>query len=212
MPAYTVKQGDCILSIANKFGCSWETLWNHPDNAALKQRRAGAANVLLPGDVVHVPVKTARVETAATDQRHRFVEKISRAQVRLRLLDRKREPRTAVQYVASVDGVTSSGASDGAGYITIPVSPAARELELTVTEGEKTELYTLPLGAIDPIDSLSGVQQRLTNLGYQCTAELGTKGDATTAALRAFQKEMNLDASGEVDDATRQQLKQMHGG
>jgi peptidoglycan hydrolase-like protein with peptidoglycan-binding domain len=91
------------------------------------------------------------------------------------------------------------------------VLPKTRELKLSVSEGSKTDEYTLPLGAIDPIDELTGVQQRLANLGYPCGSEQGTPGELTKAALRAFQKEMNLDGTGQLDDATRQKLKQVHG-
>jgi hypothetical protein len=207
---YSVTQGDCIMSIAEEFGFTWETLWNHPDNARLKQLRKDP-NILFPGDIVVIPDKTLRVESAPTDQRAKYVKKTRLAQVRLRLLDVKRRCRANVQYVATVDGVISSGRSDGDGYITIQAPLNARELKLKVTDGSKTDEYTLPLGSIDPIEELSGVQQRLANLGYPCGSEQGTPGELTTVALRGFQKEMNLNVTGALDDATRQKLKQMHG-
>lgn len=209
MPRYTVKQGDCIMSIAEDYGFLWETIWNYGDNAQLKKLRKDP-NILFPGDIVVVPEKTPRVESASTDQLHKFVKKVTGAQVRLRLLDLKRRPRPNLPYVAAVDGVTSTGRSDGDAYITINVKPNARELKLKVTDGPRTDEYTLPLGAIDPIDQLSGVQQRLANLGYPCGSEQGL-GDLTKTALRALQKEMNLDITGEPDEATRQALQQLHG-
>ena len=33
-----VEPGECVASIAADEGYAWETLWNHPDNAALKGR------------------------------------------------------------------------------------------------------------------------------------------------------------------------------
>ena len=110
-----------------------------------------------------------------------------------------------------MDNVISSGRSDGDGYITITAPPNASELKLKVTEGTKTDEYTLPLGSIDPIEELSGVQQRLTNLGYSCASEQETLGELTKASIRSFQKEMHLRVSGELDDATRQKLKEIHG-
>src|SRR5262245_40948973 len=179
---YNVKQGDCIMSIAEAYGFYWETIWNHPDNAELKQRRKDP-NILFPGDIVVVPDITPRVESAPTGTRTTFVKKTSRVQVRLRLLDMKRKPRANLEYVANVDGDISSGHSDGDGYITIPVRPNSDQLKLTVTEASKTDEYTLPLGYIDPLDELSGVQQRLTNLGYPCSLEQGTLGEITKAAI-----------------------------
>lgn len=207
---YTVKQGDCIMSIAEKFGFRWETIWNFPDNAELKQLRKDP-NILFPGDIAVIPDKTPRIESVPADQLSKFVKKSPPSQVRLRLLDMKRRPRANMRYTATVDGVISSGQSDGDGYITILAPPNAQELELKVTEGPKTDEYTLPLGSIDPIEELSGVQQRLANLGYSCGSEQGTLGELTKAAVRAFQKEMQLDGTGKPDDATRRKLKQMHG-
>jgi hypothetical protein len=211
VPDYTVNQGDCILSIATANGFKWETIWNHPNNADLKQRRNGDPNVLLPGDVVFIPEKTVRRETRGTDQKHTFKKLGVTAQVRLRLLDYKRQPRKSVQYSASVDGTVSTGRSDGAGYITLRVPPGAQQVLLSITDGGRTEQYTLPLGAIDPVDTLSGVQQRLNNLGYPAGSETDEIGEETAAALRAFQKEMQFPVTGEIDDATRDKLKQMHG-
>lgn len=210
MPQHTVKQGDCIMSIAEDAGLLWDTVWNHPENAPLKQSRKDP-NILFPGDIVVIPEKTPRVETAPTERLTKFVKKTSAAQVRLRLLDLKRQPRALVQYIATVDGVNSGGQSDGDGYITFTVPPNARTLKLKVTEGSKSEDYTLPLGSIDPIDEISGIQQRLENLGYPCASEQGTLGEITKAALCNFQREMNLPETGQPDEATCRNLQQIHG-
>jgi hypothetical protein len=198
------------MSMAEDSGFLWETIWNHPDNAQLKQLRKDP-NIIFPGDVVTIPDKDPRIESAPTDQRSQFVKKTERAQVRLRLLDLKRKPRANVDYVATVDGANFTGKTDGDGYIKLSVKRNAREVKLKVTEGSKTDDYTLPLGAIDPLDELSGVQHRLTNLGYRCDSEQGALGEVTKSALRAFQKEMNLRVTGEIDDSTRQKLKDLHG-
>jgi hypothetical protein len=198
------------MIIAEANGFLWETIWNHEDNAQLKERRKDP-NVLFPGDIVVVPDLTPRIESAPTEKRTTFIKKANLVQVRLRLLDLKRYPRTNIEYTATVDNVISSGRSDGDGYITITAPPNASELKLKVTEGTKTDEYTLPLGSIDPIEELSGVQQRLTNLGYSCASEQETLGELTKASIRSFQKEMHLRVSGELDDATRQKLKEIHG-
>jgi LysM repeat protein len=37
---YTVKQGDHLSSIAHEYGFpDYQTIWNHADNAQLKQKR-----------------------------------------------------------------------------------------------------------------------------------------------------------------------------
>jgi hypothetical protein len=46
MPLHDVAQGDCLLSIAEQYGFFWETLWEHPRNAELKQTRKRPCNSL----------------------------------------------------------------------------------------------------------------------------------------------------------------------
>ena len=48
---YTVKQGDCITSIAFNKGFYEKTIWDHPDNAKLKNDRKDM-KILQPGDKV----------------------------------------------------------------------------------------------------------------------------------------------------------------
>ena len=69
---YTVKQGDCLSSIAHRFGfCDWHVLWDHPSNAAFKAKRKNP-NIIYPGDVLFIPVKEPKLEDCPTEQRHTF--------------------------------------------------------------------------------------------------------------------------------------------
>ncbi|MGB9698788.1 MAG: LysM peptidoglycan-binding domain-containing protein [Thermodesulfobacteriota bacterium] len=54
MPEYTVKQGDCLSSIGEKYGIFWEKIWNQPKNDKLKEKRKNP-NILYPGDVIFIP-------------------------------------------------------------------------------------------------------------------------------------------------------------
>jgi LysM domain len=58
MPSnYKVRQGDHLSDIATALGfSSYETIWNHPKNAKLKQKRVNP-NVLFPGDTLFIPDK-----------------------------------------------------------------------------------------------------------------------------------------------------------
>jgi N-acetylmuramoyl-L-alanine amidase len=207
MPDYTVKQGDCISSIAEGHGFFWERIWNHPKNAELKTKRENP-NVLAPGDVVFVPDKEEKEESCATGQRHTFRKKGVPAKLRLRLVEDDK-PRANEPYILEIDGVTFSGTTDGEGGIEHPIPPNAVKGKLLV--GEKQEEFPLDLGHLDPVDEITGVQARLNNLGFDCGSLDGEAGPETEAALKEFQKKHNLDESGRPDEATRSKLQELHG-
>lgn len=167
----TIQQGDCVSSIAFERGFFWETLWNHPQNATLKQQRRDP-NVLMAGDVIHIPDKLARDEDAATSQRHCFRLRGVPAKLVLRLIDPEGKPRNNLHYVLTVDGSNQEGQTDDHGRITTPIPPGAQQAHLKLQDPQGAEEYDLPLGHMDPVETDSGVAQRLTNLGYACAVDL----------------------------------------
>jgi len=82
---HKVRQGECISSIAHRYGHFWETIWNDAKNANLKALRKDH-NVLLPGDILHVPPIRSKETSIATQQTHRFVRKGVPAKLRLRFV------------------------------------------------------------------------------------------------------------------------------
>src|SRR5262245_657447 len=83
---YRVQRGDCISSIAHAFNLSWETVWNHPNNADLKKARKDP-NILKEGDIVHVPDLEQKQCEVATGAVHRFKVKKMTAQLKLRIVE-----------------------------------------------------------------------------------------------------------------------------
>jgi len=205
MAQHTVAQGECINSIAHQYGFFWETLWNHPQNAQLKQSRKDPG-ILLPGDQVFIPERVPKTETRATGQMHRFRLKGVPALCRLQLFEGE-EPRANQRYEMIVGGKVLTGTTDAKGVLTQSIPPDAREAQLTV--GPDQAQFTIVFGHLDPIGELSGVQARLANLGYPCGAS-GELDEATRAALQEFQTRFGLKATGELDAATRDRLRSMH--
>lgn len=207
MPEYTVKQGDCISSIAKKNGLFWEKVWDHPNNSQLKQKRKDP-NILYPGDIVFVPDKEEKEESGATEQRHRFRKKGVPAKLHLQLLEDD-EPRANESYTLIIDGNLLSGTTDSDGRLEQTVPPDGKNAKLLV--GESQDEYILNLGHIDPVDTVVGVQARLNNLGFGSGKLDGVLGPETKAALKRFQTKYELPESGEPDDATQKKLFEVHG-
>ncbi|MEW6363378.1 MAG: peptidoglycan-binding protein [Acidobacteriota bacterium] len=206
MPYYKVRQGDCVSSIAEKRGFTWQTIWDHPDNASLKRKRKDP-NVLLPGDQVFIPEKRVRQESGGTEQRHSFRKKGVPAKLRLRVLDDQDQPRANEPYTLEIDGKVVSGSTDSDGRIECPISPSAAHAKLLLGQEE----FELALGNVDPIEELTGVQARLNNLGFDCGQVDGKLGSKTEAALRDFQAYYGLKETGEPDDSTRKKLVDIYG-
>ena len=197
---YTVQAGDCILSLASRYGFFWQTLWN--GNPALQALRKNP-NVLMPGDVVVIPDKTIKQLPSATDQRHEFVKKGARAKFRL-IVERFNIPLANRYYILRIGADVFNGTTDSTGLLEQSIDPQATEGHLQLP-GDDLEC-DLQLGHLDPIEETTGVQHRLQNLGFYFGDLDGADTDDLHAAIADFQTSVGLDATGELDDHTRQTL------
>ncbi|MFC1782182.1 peptidoglycan-binding protein [Planctomycetota bacterium] len=202
MTKHTVKQGECFSSVSDMYGFFWETLWNHSENAELKQKRKDP-NALSPGDIIFIPDKTEKYEDGATEQKHRFRLKGVPAKIKIRLMLND-EPRANEPYKLLIDGVWMEGTTDPNGFLEVSIPPGAQKGKLFVGKGDRQEIYEFNLGTIDPIETEEGIRQRLLNLGYSV-------GDDLEAAIRAFQEKEGIEVTGIVDDDTRSKLKEIFG-
>jgi hypothetical protein len=235
---YTVQDGDCIGNIAFSRGFLWTTIWDHPNNAALKAQRKDP-NLLSPGDIVFIPDLRVKQQDCPTDARHSFTVKGVPARFRIKLLtEHKDEQKTAppggsdqasyedpdfktkarsddplanVPFVLNVDGKLIDGVTGGDGVIDVPIPPGARSGKLTLNPGTAQEkTFQCPFGSMDPIEEPSGVIRRLNNLGFYCGGN-DTSSPQFKAALSLFQQNFGLPIDGNLDDATRAKLKEVHG-
>jgi hypothetical protein len=234
--SHRVVQGDCISSIAEKYGFFPDQIWNHPENSSLKQKRK-SPDILYPGDIVKIPDLTEHQEPAATDTKHRFRRKGVPAILRLQILkeaeqdpqaaaggkstdeseyeapdyepfEREDEPVANAEYTFDAGGVKQEGTTDGEGRIEVKIPPGAETGWLhVIPESGDEMMLEVNLGAMDPIDTDSGLQLRLCNLGFSCEKE----GETREAALRLFQEKYGLSVTGEPDQDTLDKLEEIHG-
>lgn len=201
---YEVRQGDCISSLADVRGLKWQTLWDH--NPELKALRKNP-NALQPGDMVLIPPKQLRYEDRPTDQRHEFVREGFPAKFRV-ILEKYDEPLANKRWNLSVDGRVYSGSTDSKGLLEIVLPPDAHSGHLVLPE-ENLE-YDLSFGHLDPIETISGAQARLENLGFYQGTISGEMDEETRDAILSFQTAHGLPATGELDGRTRTELEQRH--
>ncbi len=205
---YRVKQGSCMESIAYSHGFFWETLWNLPENTELREKRKDP-NVLLPGDRVFIPKLRIKEESCADQKRHRFRKKGVPAKIVIRF-EVDGEPRADEPYLLVIDGKPSEGRTDDEGMVLLFISADAKKGRITFPESDRQ--YDLVLGGLDPITELSGVQGRLKDLGLFGGPVDNKMSPELTEAVRAFQEENGLEATGTLDKDTRQKIKKIFGG
>jgi N-acetylmuramoyl-L-alanine amidase len=204
---HIIKHGQCLHSLAYENGFFWETLWDYPDNSALKQKRE-IPNVLYSGDVVYIPEKKEKLIDGSTDQRHKFKRKGVPSKVRLRILDRDGNPRENENYTLEMDKIILTGTTKEDGVLEHFIEPSAKKGKLTIGD----DIYILTLGALNPIDKVSGIQGRLKNLGYYTGKIDEDFGPKSKKALSQFQEDNNLEVTGELDDSTINALDEKYFG
>ena len=208
MKDHTVAQGECISSLAFENGLFWETVWHHPGNAALKEQRKSPF-ILHPGDVVHVPDVRPKDVSVETGKRHVFRRKgvPEKLNLQFRLAG---EARAWLPYRLTIDGVVARGVLDGAGRLSCFLPPNARTGTLVLEAKEGEEEYPLQLRHLDPVDTVTGLQARLQNLGLYAGEVDGAMSPATLDALHVFQRRSSLAQPDELDPATRDALIAAH--
>ena len=263
---YVVRQGDCLQSIAHRFGLPVDVVWEHPDNAELREKRE-SPYLLLPGDRVAIPERRRRQEDGATENRHRFVLKGVPVKLEIRLVSLEEEddeeeeeddvedgsdgepieastgdpeepcgvgeedpfdvdaayteeapvakehPYENTPCLLRVDGrEVGEYETDGDGWLRASIPPTAREAEIVLNPSTPEQVVVpVKLRRLDPLSEVSGVQQRLNNLGFGCGPADGIVGPKTRSALSAFQKSAELTRTSRIDAATRDALRERHG-
>jgi len=204
---HKVKQGDCISSIAYKYGFFPDTIWNDSKNSKLKQDRKNP-NVLYTGDEVFIPDKREKTENCATEQRHRFRKKGALAKLRVRI-QRNNKPVSNAEYTLDIEDKLYKDKTGDDGLIEQSIPPDALEGKLTFHKANIE--FNLQLGNLDPVEELSGVQARMKNLGFDPGPIDGKMGPRTRAALRDFQEFYELKETGQVDEETKKRMQDLHG-
>jgi N-acetylmuramoyl-L-alanine amidase len=210
---YIVQQGDYLSQIARDHGFSdYRTIWDHPDNQALKLKRKNP-NVLLPGDVLVIPDRDLKQQPCATEKRHRFKTQGPGLRLRLVLEDVYKKPIENAKCVLEVENHSDYVTTDGDGRIDYPLPPNAKRASLVIQDAQ-TPYDSVPIpikiGHLDPVEELSGQQSRLNNLGY-FPGTASEYDEPFRSAVEEFQCDHGLAVDGICGPNTQAKLKEVHG-
>lgn len=206
MPKQEVGTGESTSSLAKKLGFFWRDIWEHGENAELKAKRKDP-NVLFADDMIYIPEKEIKWVDKPTEQKHKFKRKGEPCKLRLQLM-KSGKPRANEKYVLNLDGTIINGTTDGEGKLEHFIPGEAKTGILTIL-GSKEAPINLRISDLDPADLVSGIKQRLNNLGFPSGTEDDQLDERAVEAIKKFQEAHGLNVTGEVDDAVKSKLKEL---
>lgn len=221
---HTIKRGETLLSIADHYGfADWKTIWEHPNNGPLTQRRADPQR-LVPGDDLHIPDKGERWVKVATNQKHVFELRSPQSHLKVALEDRFGDPYARRPYKVLFDDKVIEGRTDERGLVEVAL-PCTPEQSVVVQLPENDIEWLVELGTLYPVveEDVTGAQAVLQNLGFlgetaadACTGLLdAATGEAIVAFQRRYRVLTGRDASrnpapsGKLDAETRKKLDEL---
>jgi LysM domain len=197
---HVVKSSDCLSKIAKEYGFTWQKLWDYGPNAPLKAKRKDP-NILMPGDIVYIPVPKEKKSSKQQDKAHKFIRKLEQADLHLRIL-LDGEPVKNVQLVLVIDNVIpkfeKKGKTNTDGYVEIEgttdikIPSDATEGTLRLGSPNCVLTYLLTIGHLRPVKKRIGFQQRLNNLGFEAGQEDGEENASFKRARDRFQRMYEL--------------------
>lgn len=222
---YTVRTGDCLSSIAAEHGFDdWRLIYDAPANEAFRNKRPNP-NLIYPGDTLIIPDTKPRKLLRPTAATHTITVHRERTWLRLQL--KVHEPH---HYLLEVGAERYTGVTDGSDVIAHPIdakehsgtlrywpvepvpgSAGTNEVTADSVEPPSDAIsWTLSIGALDPVEEVSGIQGRLRNLGYYAGEVSGDLDEPTQGAVRRFRVDHQLSDTSDLDQALRDKLVQVH--
>lgn len=220
MQRYTIQQGDTLLRIAKQFGlgCS-KALYMHPSNAEFRQLRPDP-NLVYPGDQITIPDDKPSLFSGLPDRRHVFVYSESGAPekelLRLALKDSDGQSVSGLRATLMLGDQSLEAIVSEEGILEIDLTDTPEqegELQVFTTEAsaDPSHRFQLQFAHLDPIDTISGIQSRCNNLGFDCGTVDESLGENTRRGVRAFQSAQGLTVDGEPGPKTQASLQKAYG-
>jgi len=214
---HKIKRNDCVASIAAELGFHPDTVWYSPENQQLRRLR-GDGRILKKWDRLLIPEKTLHHETAKTEDTHRFRRLGLLDTLHLAIVDSKGEARPDARYTLQIGHQTIEGKTNEDGDLVETIPANCQDPILLFVEGQDAkddEDYEpdleceIDVRALDPADDDSGLLMRLQNLGYQVDLDPDAFTDPELGIYQ-FQSDAGITETGELDEATKDKLRELY--
>ena len=222
---HVVEQGEWLSKIAAMY---WlldaNTIWDHPNNAELKSRRD--PEMLFPNDRLFIPELPPQPSRTGEKQTLK-IELPPPEVLRVTVLNADGSPLANKTYHLKMGEQEFTGTSTGAGEVIVEGIKLTEEHSGTLDFPDTGVAFFIDIGHLNPAgkasdagesgydDGISGVQMRLTNLGFDPGPFDGKLEARTREAIRQFQiltmERPIAEASGGLDDETRDAIIEAYG-
>lgn len=135
---YQFKLGDCIFCVIKEHGLLAATVWEHSNNASVRQKRK-ELKLLLPDDVVFIPDIRPKEVQEPTNQVHKFQMKGEKHRhwIEIELIGEDDKPIPNEKYkIILPDGSVKEGQLDRDGWARVESDPRG-DCEVTFPELDK---------------------------------------------------------------------------
>lgn len=133
----------------------------------------------------------------------------------IKLTDADMDPYAAKTYVLFADGTRFEGKTGADGQIEIDIPETTTVVDVTLWLDEyptgRKKTWSIKVAKLPPANTWSGALMRLHNLGYYESAPKEVPTSVETGALKWFQKDHELEETGELDGGTSGELERVHG-
>jgi hypothetical protein len=206
---YVIRRRDTVRKVAYKLGFDADPVWNDPSNDDLRALRPNP-DLLLAGDVLYVPDAADRpqppVNPVAAGTTTTFVAPdpptVTVSHQFFGLDSSTYDSKTfTVQELDNLGELQTT--KDGLATFQVPVTLDTA----TIVFSDTGESWALQVGDLDPINTVSGIFQRLQNLGYISSdfvfdlLEMSNNVSPVRAGLRALKAKQNADPTAPVATA-----------
>jgi N-acetylmuramoyl-L-alanine amidase len=210
---YIVQEGEWLSKIAAKFGFTdFHEIYDHDQNAHFRELRPNP-NVIKKGDRLWIPTEHVAVleppQGSATEVTLK-VEPAPMERVKMTLRDASGQTMASEAYTLRIGAFEKQGTTDGDGKLDEEVDPTL----LQISEGQieiQDRTMQVRLGHLDPVRSVTGIQQRLANLGFLLGEVTGDVDEPTVRAIKKFQKAQDIPVDGVASQSFCEKLDEVYG-